>query len=150
MHAVKSNKANKHVVPRLCCWWSGHHGSLSPGTCCGCAAVVVFSGIFLVVELLMDKVLHQLIGSPLLTGFSHPRWFAGFLNHQKYGWVFGMLFWGILWVLPPPNNSDILNFCLSARRFPVFGSTDRQWYAVNTPQILWQMKVYGDPLPKIQ
>ncbi len=72
---------------RLCCWWSGHYGSLSPGTCCGCAVGVLYFQQYskslcmfcLVVVLLMEEILHQLIGSlkfiPWFTGlFSHPRW----------------------------------------------------------------------------
>ena len=36
--------------------------------------------------LLMEEILHQLIGScsHYLQGFIHPRWLAGFLNHQQY------------------------------------------------------------------
>ena len=35
--------------------------------------------------LLMEEILHQLIGSLShhLPGFIHPRWLAGFLNHQQ-------------------------------------------------------------------
>ena len=35
--------------------------------------------------LLMEEILHQLIGrlSHYVQGFIHPRWFAGFLNHQR-------------------------------------------------------------------
>ncbi len=34
----------------------------------------------------MEEILHQLIGScsHYLQGFIHPRWLAGFLNHQQY------------------------------------------------------------------
>ena len=40
------------------------------------------------VILLMEEILHQLIGSfsYYLQGFIHPRWLAGFLNHQQCVW----------------------------------------------------------------
>ncbi len=36
--------------------------------------------------LLMEEILHKLIStlSHYLQGFIHPRWLAGFLNHQQY------------------------------------------------------------------
>ena len=43
------------------------------------------TAVWYLIILLMEEILHQLIGnlSHYLQGFIHPRWLAGFLNHQQ-------------------------------------------------------------------
>ena len=49
-----------------------------------CAQRNGFDGVLHAI-LLMEEILHQLIGSlsHYLQGFIHTRWLAGFLNHQQ-------------------------------------------------------------------